>query len=177
MYLREIILQEIQPCTAQGNRIKIKGALSDSVLEVMPYLNAEISSAVYNKNMGWLTFRLGEKIVTLYADKIAVTKLQNETDAYETLDVIRDRINGIYEKRDGITPNYDMKKMPTPIDIYKKMPKKNCRKCGEMTCLAFAGKLLTGNAKLKDCTVLLEEEYVQELNGIEDILQTFGMME
>lgn len=177
MYLKELNLQEIQPCTAQGNRIKIKASLSDDVSGIFPYLNGAIPSAVYNCNRGWLSFRMGEKIVTLFSDHIAVTKLQNETDAYETLDIIRDKINEIYEKWDQITPSNEMKKMPTPIDIYKLLPKKNCRICGEMTCMAFAGKLLTANVSLDACKAMREAEYVEQFNTLESTLQSFGLMD
>ena len=61
MYLNDILLQEIQPCTAQGNRIKIKAMMQRDISEIFPYLNAEIPSTVYNRSRNWLTFRIGEK--------------------------------------------------------------------------------------------------------------------
>ena len=37
------------------------------------------------------------------------------------------------------------------IEIFKKLPKTNCGKCGVPTCLAFAMKLATGQAELEAC--------------------------
>lgn len=37
------------------------------------------------------------------------------------------------------------------IEIYKKLPKKNCGECGVPTCLAFAMKLATAQAELSAC--------------------------
>ena len=37
------------------------------------------------------------------------------------------------------------------IEIFKKLPKTNCGKCGVPTCLAFAMKLATGQAELDAC--------------------------
>lgn len=39
----------------------------------------------------------------------------------------------------------------TGIEIYKKLPKTNCGKCGVPTCLAFAMKLAAGQAELDAC--------------------------
>lgn len=37
------------------------------------------------------------------------------------------------------------------LDIYKLLPKTNCKKCGYPTCLAFAMKLATGKAEVEAC--------------------------
>lgn len=175
MFLENITLQRVLPCTANRNKVKIWAALSTNVAELMPYINGSVSSAVYNRDANWITYRMGEKIVTLYDRKVAVTKLLNEMDAYETLDIIKNTINEIEEKKGSIIPSMEMKKMPAPLDIYKMLPRKNCRECGEMTCLSFAGKVLTGQMKLEMCTVLDEPLYEEERKKLEDILEMFGL--
>ncbi len=42
------------------------------------------------------------------------------------------------------------------LEIYKHLPKKNCRECGMQTCLAFAMALSQGKAQLEKCTYLSE---------------------
>ena len=39
----------------------------------------------------------------------------------------------------------------TGLDIYKQLPKTNCKECGVPTCLAFAMKVAGGQAGLDDC--------------------------
>jgi len=45
----------------------------------------------------------------------------------------------------------------TGLDIYKKLPQKNCGECGVPTCLAFAMKLAAGQAQLDACPYVSEE--------------------
>ena len=45
----------------------------------------------------------------------------------------------------------------TGIQIYKLLPKTNCKDCGEPTCLAFAMKLAAGQAELALCPHVSEE--------------------
>jgi len=47
--------------------------------------------------------------------------------------------------------------MPTAIEIFKLLPKKNCGKCNFPTCLAFAMQLASSKAKLADCPYVTEE--------------------
>ena len=45
----------------------------------------------------------------------------------------------------------------TGIEIFKLLPKTNCKECGEPTCLAFAMKLAAGKAELSACPHVSEE--------------------
>jgi len=40
------------------------------------------------------------------------------------------------------------------LDIYKLLPKKNCKECGDPTCLTFAMKLAAGKADVELCPYL-----------------------
>lgn len=159
MYIEEITLKKIRSCAAQKNRVKIRADLPKNIRNLMPYMNAAIPNAIYNKTADWLTFRMGEKFITFYPHKVIVTRLLNETDAYETLDLLRDRLNEIYEQRDHLVPSDEMRKRPALLDVFQMLPQKNCRKCGEMTCMAFATKLLNGTVALENCPVIREPEF------------------
>lgn len=44
--------------------------------------------------------------------------------------------------------------MPHPknaMEVFQVLDKSNCRECGEKTCLAFAGKVFTGQKKIYEC--------------------------
>ena len=45
----------------------------------------------------------------------------------------------------------------TGIEIFKLLPKTNCKECGDPTCLAFAMKLAAGKADLSACPYVSEE--------------------
>ncbi|AGK60804.1 formylmethanofuran dehydrogenase, subunit G [Archaeoglobus sulfaticallidus PM70-1] len=68
----------------------------------------------------------------------------------------------------------------TPMEVYKLLPKTNCKKCGEATCMSFAFKVINRERKLEDCTPLFEEkkyapqleELKKMLKGIEEATET-----
>jgi acetyl-CoA decarbonylase/synthase complex subunit gamma len=49
----------------------------------------------------------------------------------------------------------------TGIEIFKLLPKTNCKECGDPTCLAFAMKLAAGKAELSACPYVSEEAKVK----------------
>ena len=46
----------------------------------------------------------------------------------------------------------------SPIDVYKLLPKTNCKECGVENCMAFATKLVNREVRLDQCTPLLKKE-------------------
>jgi len=46
----------------------------------------------------------------------------------------------------------------SPIDVYKLLPRTNCKECGEENCMAFATKLVNREVRLEKCPPLLEEK-------------------
>jgi hypothetical protein len=45
-----------------------------------------------------------------------------------------------------------------PLELYKKLPRKNCGKCRNRTCMPFALAVLSGEAELSDCPLLTADE-------------------
>ncbi len=46
----------------------------------------------------------------------------------------------------------------SPIDVYKLLPRTNCKECGEENCMAFATKLVNKEIRLGQCPPLLIEK-------------------
>lgn len=47
----------------------------------------------------------------------------------------------------------------SPIDVYKLLPRTNCRECGEPNCMAFATRIVNGELIIDNCPPLAKEEY------------------
>ncbi len=50
------------------------------------------------------------------------------------------------------------------LEIFQLLDKSNCRKCGEKTCLAFAGAVFQDKRKLQECPQL-PQDLVEKLSG------------
>lgn len=54
--------------------------------------------------------------------------------------------------------------LDNPLEIYKLLPKSNCKMCGVATCLAFAAAVIRGEKRLEGCPHL-ESNIIKELDG------------
>ncbi|MCS7116868.1 MAG: acetyl-CoA decarbonylase/synthase complex subunit gamma [Nitrososphaerota archaeon] len=62
-------------------------------------------------------------------------------------------------------------KVISPIEVYKYLPKTNCKECGEPNCMAFAVKLVNREIELNKCTPLLKEEYKEAYRKLWEMLK------
>ncbi len=56
------------------------------------------------------------------------------------------------------------------MDLYKFLPKTNCKKCNPKTCMAFALALLQGKVKIEDCPPLLEPKYKKQYDTLKELI-------
>jgi hypothetical protein len=64
----------------------------------------------------------------------------------------------------GRSENNSMAQLNNPMEIFKLLDKSNCRKCNELTCLAFAAAVFKGQKQLAECPNL-ESEIIERYGG------------
>jgi ArsR family metal-binding transcriptional regulator len=148
--------------------------VSDEIHEVFPYLNASLKGCIYNHPALTLTIKKDGKLLTLHVQHITLAKIEDENEAEEILKWLKDLINETYEKRDRIEPNFSKGAELKALDIFKLLPGTNCKKCGELTCLAFAVKLVGQEMEIKKCTPLFSEKYVEKRKVLLELLRAAG---
>ena len=59
----------------------------------------------------------------------------------------------------------------SPIDVYKLLPKTNCKECGEDNCMAFATKIVNREINIDQCPPLLKKENEKAYNQLKEMLK------
>ncbi len=174
MYLESIEIREILPCLADPEKIRFIAYFEKDISEVFPYLNSILEGAIYNHEGKTLTLKKEGRLITLHADKIAAGKVLDEEDAKKIVEWLKERINYSYENRASIKPIYERRHKLSSLDIYKLLPGTNCRKCGELTCLAFAVKLSEESVNIMSCKEIFSGEFTAKRNELLRLLKSSG---
>ena len=161
-FLKSITLCYVAPCMADEKKIRLIAYFDRDITEILPYLNAVIKVASYNKNAAILTYAKERRLINFYNIKVTIAKADDIIDAWVILDEVKKLINNTYFHRDTIEPGYEEKIKVTALEIYGWLPKTNCKACGEATCLAFACRLLLGEQNLLKCVPLSTETKFSE---------------
>jgi len=175
-FLTSITLCYVAPCMADEKKIRLIGYFNRDITEILPYINAVIKGASYNKSTSILTYAKERRLINLYNIKITIAKADDIIDAWHILDEVKTLINDTYKNKGSIKPNYEEKVKVTALQIYGWLPKSNCKACGEATCLAFACRLLLGEQKLSKCAPLSTESKFSENKIImQDVAEALGV--
>ena len=59
----------------------------------------------------------------------------------------------------------------SPIDVYKLLPRTNCKECGQDNCMAFATKIVNREVQLDQCPPLLKKENEKSYNQLKEMMK------
>jgi ArsR family metal-binding transcriptional regulator len=166
-YTLRIVLSDCNPSSQKVNGI---ADLSEDISEVLPYLNTALKGLQYYAEEKILTAKRGGRLITFRPRQIALTKLEDEKEATAVMEELKRIVNETFENRGHIEPTYTSRPIPRPLDIFKLLPGKNCKECGEPTCMAFALKLVNDEVAWKTCPFLLTREFETNRLKLTEIL-------
>ena len=155
-YTLRVVLSDCNPSSQKVNAL---ADLSTDISEVLPFLNTVLRGIQYNETEKILVVKKGGRLITFRPTQIALTKLEDENEARIVMEELKQILNKTFANREQIKPTYTSRSIPRPLDIFKLLPGKNCKECGEATCMAFALRLINDEVEWKQCPLLLTKEF------------------
>jgi ArsR family metal-binding transcriptional regulator len=166
-YTLRIVLSDCNPSSQKVNALS---DLSEDISEGLPYLNTVLKGLQYHHDEKFLTVKRKGHVITFWSRQIAVTKLEDEKEAGEVIEELKEIVNKTYANREHIKPTYTSRPIPRPLDVFKLLPGKNCKECGEATCMAFALKLINDEVEWKQCPLLSEKEFEANRSRLKELM-------
>ncbi|MCM8805398.1 MAG: Fe-S cluster protein [Candidatus Omnitrophica bacterium] len=170
----EITIERIMPCIADPGKIRFVALIDENIDEILPYLNAILPTAIYNHAGKSLTVTKGERIITIYPNRILAGKIDNEKDAKEVIDWLKENIEYCRKNKDKIKPEYKRRVKLEVLHVYKLLPRINCGKCEENTCLAFAVKVVNEEKNIINCKEIFLPAYDEKRKILFELLKSSG---
>jgi ArsR family metal-binding transcriptional regulator len=168
--VEEYTIRIVEPGCAPGSgHYGLQINLENDISEIFPYINAEIKDGYYDHVNHVLIWRESGQAYALHPGEIRIARIEDSSKANQIASEIIGKINRFWQDRHNITPCYAERKLPTTIDLFKLLPKTNCKQCGFVTCLAYADALRSGQVRLEDCLPLSESKYEENKLKLRDI--------
>ncbi len=169
--VKKIEIYEVTPCLSDPDKIKFLAQTDNPISDILPILYLYIPNAKYSENLGALSYTHQQRLVTMFSTgKIGMTYVKDRQEALQLVEESKNLINKafIYFKSHGKPDEklYELKKQATPMKIYEKLPKTNCKECGEEGRYVFGVKLLSGEKDLRQCPHVDVMEFEKTLHTI-----------
>lgn len=144
-------------CMPEALSVQCIAHLDQDVSAALPYLNTVLGGFEYVERPPSVTFKVHGKLITVHGGKIAANAMKDEEEARKIIEWLKREINDAWENRDRIPPSTKGAPRPKIIEILKRLPKTNCRECGDPTCMVFATHLAEGVKGVSDCPMIDKE--------------------
>jgi len=141
-------------CNPRFESLHCIATLHQDVSAVLPYLNTVLGGFEYLKDPPALVLRSAGRLITIHGREIAINALRDEAEAEKILEWLKREINQAWENRAAIAPRTEGAPKPQVLEILKRLPRTNCRRCGEPTCMVFAARAAEGVKSAADCPEL-----------------------
>jgi len=162
------------PCIPGAATWNAKAILEDSIAAVLPYLNAALKGADYHHDSQVVIWKEGRRKHAFRPHEISVAPVEDREEARTLIDRVVDMVNAIWQRRGEIEPSFRGRCLPSPLDIYRHLPRTNCKQCGYSSCMAYAANLREGEADLSQCPRLSDELYLDDREKLLRLLDDPG---
>ena len=161
------------PCDPGSERFAARARLTVDISEVLPYLNATLTGAVYHFGAQALVWKKGGRSISFHTHEIIVSNIPDRGRGEKELNGMIDLVNRTWERRSEITPDITFHQRPNPLALFKLLPRTDCKLCGEPTCYTFALKLAASQRKLTDCPPLTSSFFADQRAALELLVVDF----
>ena len=146
--------------------------LQDDITEVLPYLNASLESGDYYHGARTLVWTDDERKYSFGPREIAIAPVADRREAEAVAERVVGMVNDIWGRRHEIEPRVEGRRSPpNTLDIYRLLPRTNCKECGCPTCMAFASGLREGQRELAQCPPLAEESFAESRERLQQLFE------
>jgi len=158
-------VRQLLPCIADVSKFRIIARLEPNLGGALKLLEPLFPRGRYSERIGALIIQKGNVLITLYSTgNVTMTMISSKAEARAVLESLKETINKAIAS--GITPVPREKVKVDHAEIYKYLPRTDCKLCGEQSCYAFAIRLVGGETALEKCTPLLETKFATSLETL-----------
>ncbi len=141
-------------CLGVEERMCAHFRLDADISPLFPYINGVAQAAAFFEKPLFIRFILDGILCGLYPHHGVAAPFAGREEALEFLERLLVFLNDIHCRRDALAPNHKRWKPVPVLDIFRLLPRTNCRECGFPTCLAFAAALSQQKTFPKQCPAL-----------------------
>ncbi|MDM7934291.1 MAG: (Fe-S)-binding protein, partial [Methanothrix sp.] len=163
-------VRQLLPCIADETKFRVIARMEPPLGGALRLIEPLFPRARYSERIGALIIQRGSAIITLYASgNVTMTMMGSKEEAKAILEGLRGTINDAIEK--GVTPVPREKVKVDHTEVYRYLPRTDCRACGEQSCYSFAIRLVAKETTLDKCTPLLDPRYDTNLETLRVMME------
>jgi ArsR family metal-binding transcriptional regulator len=163
--LGDLTIASVRPSLTDPLKLRIEIALSTNLGPIIPIMARLIRGGAYRSEGPILAFEEEHRLICMSPDRLVFSRVDDLLDIWIMLRCAVDLVLAAWDRRLSIKPDTSPRQGIGAIEIFKRLPATNCRRCNNPNCMEFATGLLTGRCRVDQCAPLLEADpkYLESL--------------
>jgi len=168
-------LAAVRPSLTDRRRLRLELIPENDLASLIPIMARFIRGGAFTPEIPSLAFEEEFRLLTVMPREIVISRADHLLDAWIMIRTMVDLICSAWERRDSVLPETKPRRGISAIEIYRRLPCTECRRCGATGCMEFARALVTSRARLEQCLPLMEGEYPVCLKSVEWLMRVLGL--
>ncbi|MCA1962219.1 MAG: hypothetical protein LDL33_15670 [Desulfomonile sp.] len=168
-------LAAVRPSLTDHRRLRLELVPGNDLSQLIPVMARFIRGGAFVPEIPSLAFEEDFRLLVVMPREIVISRADHLLDAWIMIRTMVDLICSVWERRDSLLPETKQRRGISAIEIYRRLPCTECRRCGATGCMEFARALITSRAKLEQCLPLMEGQYPSCLTSVQWLMRVLGL--
>jgi len=156
-------------------KLRVEAAVEKGFRELLPLMARLIRGGTYRPDGPALAFEEGHRLIVITSDGLSLCRVDDLLDMWILIRTTIDLAFTAWRLRSTLKPETEPRYGIGTMEIFKRLPGTNCRKCGNYACMEFAAGLLTGRRDIVECPPLFEPEYGRHRESLKWVIAIVGI--
>lgn len=173
--LGDLRLVGVRPSLTDHRKLRVEVVPEKDLTQLIPLMARFIRGGAFSPEIPSLVFEEDVRLVSVMPREIVISRADQMLDAWIMIRTMVDLMCAAWERRDSLLPETRPRRGISAIEIYRRLPCTECRRCGATGCMEFARALITGRARLMQCLPLMEGEHPTCLASVQWLMRVLGL--
>lgn len=146
-----------RPSVSNPLKLRVEITPDHSLAPLIPIMARLIRGGIYRPEVPLLAFEEEHRLLAVSPDKIVICRADDMLDAWVMLRCMIELILSAWDRRGLLKPEEGARQGVGAVEIFRRLPGRNCGRCGTGNCMEFAVALFTGRCTADQCASLGEQ--------------------
>ncbi|MGB6064873.1 MAG: (Fe-S)-binding protein [Desulfomonilaceae bacterium] len=173
--LGTLAVSTVRPSLTDPLKLRVEVIPGKSLALLIPLMARLIRGGSYRFDVPVLAFEEEHRLLVISPERFVICRADDLLDAWIMLRSFVDLVISAWDSRSNLGPEKQRRQGIGAIEIFKRLPSTDCKRCGKQNCMEFATGLFTGKFGIEQCAPIIEEEWRPRLESLQWLMQVIGL--
>ena len=173
--LGTLVVSTVRPSLTDPLKLRVEVIPGKSLTPLIPLIARFIRGGSYRPEVPVFAFEEEHRLLVVSQEGFVISRADDLLDAWIMLRTFVDLVISAWDARFSLEPENQPRQGIGAIEIFKRLPSTDCKRCGKQNCMEFATGLFTGKFRIEQCAPIMEEKWRPRLESLQWLMRVIGV--